>query len=224
MSFEEVRQKIQEASQRAGRKTEPTLVAVSKTKPVSEILDVYKKGQKVFGENYVQELIDKSKQIQADGLSDIQFHFVGHLQRNKVKALLPHVTCIHGVDSIRLLEEIYKVALAQSWKGELFLQVNVDDEESKSGWRPRELSDLREYLERTQLPFRPAGWMCIPDPARDPRGGFKKLKSIQERFLGSVGPGLSMGMSNDFEVAIEEGSTHVRVGSAIFGERTPRRK
>jgi pyridoxal phosphate enzyme (YggS family) len=217
--FEEIRQAVLGAATASGR-VPPTLVAVSKRKSVDEILAVYHQGHRIFGENYVQELITKSEEIRSRGIQDLQFHFIGGLQRNKVRVLLPHASLIHSVDSIRLLEEIEKQTRAQAWTGGVLIQVNLDNEETKGGFSPDDLPALAHWVERTRPQVLIQGLMCIPDPARDPSAAFAQLRQLRDQYAGQLGAGLSMGMSSDFADAIANGSTFVRVGSAIFGART----
>jgi pyridoxal phosphate enzyme (YggS family) len=196
------------------------LVAVSKMQPVQKIIEFYRSGQKIFGENYVQELIEKSNTIRDLGINDIDFHFIGKLQSNKVKSLLPWVSTIHSVDSIRLLEVINRRSFEIAKKIKIYIQVNIDQETSKSGFVPKDLEAVFAHLgEYTSVEV--LGLMCIPDPNRDPGHAFKEMRKIATS-LGkwSTRPwGLSMGMSTDYELACREGSTCVRVGSALFGER-----
>lgn len=217
-AYEEICRSIESAAAGHGQ-APPALVAVSKTKSVDEILAVYRQGQKIFGENYVQELISKSEEIRKRGIADLQFHFIGHLQRNKVKQLLPHVSLIHSVDSHRLLEEIEKQARAISWPGGVMIQVNVDAEETKGGFEPEDLPALASWVERTKPQVLLQGLMCIPDPNKDTIAAFAKLRQLRDQYAVQLGGGLSMGMSSDFLRAIEHGSTFVRIGSAIFGGR-----
>jgi PLP dependent protein len=196
------------------------LVAVSKVHPYEKIKILYEKGQRDFGENYVQELLDKSALAKADGLGEIRWHFIGHLQTNKVKALLPHVFMIHGVGSFKLAQEISK--RSNGLQISALVEVNLDSEESKSGVQ---ISELRELVEASKsLPgIKIQGLMCIPNPERQggPGEAFRQLGSLAAELGLSE---LSMGMTADFPEAIAHGATLIRVGSAIFGERSPREK
>lgn len=203
---------------------QPVLIAVSKTQPVEAIEALYALGHRDFGENYVQELVRKSEALREKGCADIRWHFIGHLQTNKVKQLLPHLYAIHTIHSDRLAAELAKrwSDLTPSGKLPVFIEVNIDREEGKSGCPPE---DARGIALRLSLdPVLSAnlslqGLMCIPDPDQPggTRASFQRLKD-----LGSTIPSagqLSMGMSDDFEAALEQGATHIRIGTALFGER-----
>lgn len=200
------------------------LVAVSKTKPVEAIKELYALGQRDFGENYVQELTDKQAQLPAD----IQWHFIGHLQSNKVKYMAPFVTLIHGVDSIRLLQEINKQAIKNQRLIDVLLQVHIAREETKFGLDERELSELLQSTELKDLKnicIRGLmGMASFTEKKDDVRKEFSYLKKLfdhyqQHQFDNCKMQILSMGMSGDYELALEEGSNLVRIGSLIFGER-----
>lgn len=197
-----------------------TLIAVSKTKPIHMIQELYELGQRDFGENYVQELEQKAEYLHSKGIKDINWHFIGHLQTNKVKQLIPHVSVIHTVDRVSLIQELKKRrGLSEKKDISLFMQVNIDDEESKSGvskdearnlWG--ELIQLKEYLA--------CGLMCIPDPSVKEEGiSYSRCAELSRSIDPHYPWKFSMGMSNDFEVAIKQGATHVRVGSSLFGQR-----
>jgi len=203
---------------------ELTLVAVSKTKPSPEILELYKAGQRDFGENYVQELLEKSMQLPAD----IRWHFVGHLQANKVKKIAPIVHMVHGVDSTGLLKEINKQAGKKDHVIDCLLQVHIADEETKFGFYETEIDDLIQQWDELDLQnIRVCGMMgmaTLTDDIDKIRGEFKYLKKLFDKhktFRGwqSSFKKLSIGMSSDYEIAIEEGGNMVRIGSLIFGER-----
>lgn len=192
-----------------------TLVAVSKTKPVEDIFELYNLGQRDFGENYVQELCDK----QAALPKDIRWHFIGHLQSNKVKYIASFVHLIHGVDSYKLLQEINKQAAKNDRVVDCLLQVHIAKEETKFGMNESELDEA--ILHAADLKhIRIKGLMGMASFTEDRevvRKEFAYLKSLYDKFSGlSV---LSMGMSADFSVAIEEGSNMVRIGSLLFGTR-----
>jgi pyridoxal phosphate enzyme (YggS family) len=199
-----------------------TLVAVSKTKPNEDILGLYDLGQRVFGENYVQELVSKSEVLPAD----IHWHFIGHLQSNKVKYISPFVNLIHGVDSEKLLREIDKQALKNNRIINCLLQVHIATEETKFGLDETELSALLTKL-GTFSNIKIYGLMGMASFSDDMvlvRNELKYLKSLYDKY-GAV-PGdncqfttLSMGMSADYKIAIEEGTTMVRIGSLLFGAR-----
>jgi pyridoxal phosphate enzyme (YggS family) len=199
-----------------------TLVAVSKIKPVSDIKALYDLGQRDFGENYVQELVDKQSQLPGD----IRWHFIGHLQSNKVKYIAPFVHLIHGVDSINLLKEINKQALKNDRVIDCLLQVHVAKEETKFGLDEGELHDvLMEVpaLKNVQVKGL-MGMASFSDDETLVRNEFRQLRKLfgqldQPEILNFKPEILSMGMSGDYKMAIEEGSTMVRVGSLLFGAR-----
>ncbi len=208
----------------AARRTEANvhLIAVSKTHPFSAIDELYKAGQRDFGENYVQELSEKAVLAINAGMKDIRWHFIGHLQTNKVKNLLPHVFSIHGVGSLKLATEISKRADRVI---PIFIEVNLDGEESKSGVQISELRNLVEAV--SELPnLKILGLMGIPDPNRPggARAAFHQLWALAADLGPLTARELSMGMTADFNDAIAEGATYVRVGTAIFGSRSPREK
>jgi pyridoxal phosphate enzyme (YggS family) len=202
---------------------EVMLVAVSKTKPAEDILDLYHIGQRDFGENYVQELAEKYQQLP----KDIRWHFIGHLQSNKTKYIAPFVSLIHGVDSKKLLIELNKQGKKNDCIIDCLLQVHIAYEETKFGFDEKELAGLFEEGVEDCKNVRIKGLMgmaSFTDDMEKVRAEFKLLKSLFDRF--SQGPGfhspfsvLSMGMSADYKIAIEEGSNMVRIGSLIFGER-----
>ncbi len=201
-----------------------TLVAVSKTKPVTDIQDLYNLGQHDFGENYVQELVEKHQQLPAD----IRWHFIGHLQRNKVKEIAGFVHLIQGVDSLRLLTEINKQALKCNRTIAVLLQVHIAREETKFGFSETELQEVVDQLSNLKN-ITVKGLMGMASFTGDieiVRAEFRYLKSIYDNL--QYGPlttyhipltTLSMGMSSDYTVAVEEGSNMVRIGSLLFGAR-----
>ena len=202
-----------------------TLVAVSKTKPIESIQELYNAGQRVFGENRVQELVEKNEELP----KDIKWHLIGHLQRNKVKYIAPFVEMIHSTDSERLLDEINLQAKKTNRKINVLLQFYIAQEETKFGFDWVEIQDL--FSRRAPESFDSIefcgvmGMASFSDVESQVRNEFKKLKQIfdqlkQTYFLGSsVFKQISMGMSGDLQMAIEEGSNMVRVGSTLFGER-----
>lgn len=194
-----------------------SLVAVSKTKPVEDILELYNLGHRDFGENYVQELDEKTKQLP----NDIRWHFIGHLQTNKVKFIIPFVYLIHGVDSLKLLKEINKQAEKNKRVIDCLLQVYIAQEETKFGFDEAELLslDLKQFLNVRIKGL--MGMASLTDDTNKIRIEFKSLKTLFEK-LKTKNPELSilsMGMSADYKIAIEEGSNMVRIGSLLFGER-----
>lgn len=190
-----------------------TLVAVSKTKPVEDILELYGLGHRDFGENYVQELVDKQAQLP----KDIRWHFIGHLQSNKVKYIAPFVHLIHGVDSLKLLQEIDKQAKKQNRIIDCLLQVYIAKEETKFGLDENELA---EVLMSELVNARVCGLMGMASFSDDMelvRSEFRYLKTLFDKQPKLQT--LSMGMSGDYTIAVEEGSNMVRIGSLLFGER-----
>lgn len=216
-----VRALIQDAVHRAGRPQDAVrLIAVSKTKPAEAIRIAYAAGQRDFGENYVQELVDKAAEL-AD-LPDIRWHFIGSLQRNKAKPATNLAAMIHTVDRDELLDEIEKRAQSLGKVIDVLIEVNVGDEASKTGASPEILALLLEKAKKAKN-IRVRGLMAIPPFLDDPeavRPYFAKLRQLRDTHGGSATlPELSMGMSHDCAVAIAEGATLVRVGTAIFGSR-----
>jgi len=201
-----------------------TLVAVSKTKPVEDILELYELGQRDFGENYVQELADKQAQLPAD----IRWHFIGHLQSNKVKQIAPFVYLIHGVDSLKLLQEINKQAGKQNRIINVLLQVHIAKEETKFGLDEKELATIMDNKQLDPLTNTcVAGLMGMASFTEDImtiQNEFHYLKSLFDKHAQFPIPDsqfhfLSMGMSSDYAIAVENGSNMVRIGSLLFGGR-----
>lgn len=218
-----VQTKIQSACALSGRDPdEVTLIAVSKTKPVSAIREAYEAGARDFGENKVQELIDKIPQLP----DDIRWHMIGHLQRNKVKYIIGKVALIHSVDSLRLAEEISRESVRQGVETDILIEVNVAEEESKFGVSLREAPELVKKI--AGLPgVHIKGLMTIApytEVSEKNRLYFVKMRElyvdIERKNIDNVNMNiLSMGMTGDYSVAVEEGATCVRVGTGIFGER-----
>jgi PLP dependent protein len=207
-------------------KQQVTLVAVSKTKPVSDIQALYALGQRDFGENYVQELVEKQSQLPAD----IRWHFIGHLQRNKVRMIAPFVHLIHGVDSLRLLETINKEGERAGRRIDCLLQIHIASEETKFGWDASEITDVfRTQVTPASYPhLRIRGLMGMASFSDDPglvRSEFRALHSLFLEMKSDCFAGIdyfdviSMGMSADHPIAVEEGSNMVRIGSLLFGTR-----
>jgi len=198
-----------------------TLVAVSKTKPIEDILALYNSGHRDFGENYVQELVEK----QAALPRDIRWHFIGHLQSNKVKFIAPFVHLVHGVDSINLLKEINKQAAKNNRVIDCLLQIHIAKEETKFGFDEQELKQIPDLSDMKNV--RICGLMGMASFSDDKslvRSEFHNLKNIFDinAVLSTMNyqlSTLSMGMSGDYTIAIEEGSNMVRIGSLLFGER-----
>ncbi len=222
-NYREVARRVGEACARSGRnRKEVTLIAVSKTKPVELIREAMDAGADVFGENKVQELCDKYEQLP----KTLHWHLIGHLQRNKVKYIVDKVDLIHSVDSMRLAEEISKEAEKKQTDVKVLIEVNVAQEESKFGVSVDETEEL--VREIAKLPrIHVLGLMTIAPNVSDPeenRPVFRTLKKlavdIKMKNIDNVRMDvLSMGMTGDYQVAIEEGATMVRVGTGIFGER-----
>ena len=222
-NYRAVEEKVVNACKRAGRSREDvTLIAVSKTKPVSMIDELLPLGVRDFGENKVQELTAKEEVLP----KDIRWHMIGHLQRNKVKYVIDKACMIHSVDSLRLAQEISKEAVKHALVMPVLIEVNVAGEESKFGVSVEEAPSLVEEV--SKLPgIQVNGLMTIAPYVEDPeenRYVFRNLRKlsvdIREKNFDNVTMNvLSMGMTGDYEVAIEEGATHVRVGTGIFGER-----
>lgn len=222
-NLEQVRKNIDEACRMAGRDPkEVTLIAVSKTKPVSMLREAYDAGARCFGENKVQEIMDKHPQLP----EDIQWHMIGHLQRNKVKYIVDKVSMIHSVDSLRLAQTIEQEAAKHNICVPVLLEVNVAQEESKFGLKMDEVLPLIETI--ADFPhIKVQGLMTIApyvENAEDNRDFFRQLKKlsvdIEAKNINNVSMSvLSMGMTGDYQVAVQEGATMVRVGTGIFGER-----
>ena len=212
-----VRSRIEAACVRAGRAPDSVvLVAVSKLQPASAVREAYEAGQRVFGENYVQELADKARSL--EDLHDLRWHFIGHLQRNKAKDVVRVAHCVETLDSVRLAEALASRASERGRPLEVLLQVNVAREPQKAGCAPEAVPEFVAAV-RALDALRLRGLMTVPPASDDPddaRPHFRALRALAE----AQGlPVLSMGMSADLEAAIEEGATVVRVGSAIFGRR-----
>jgi PLP dependent protein len=202
------------------------LVAVSKIQSPEDIFAFYELGQRDFGENYVQELVDKAARLPID----IQWHFIGHLQSNKVKYIIPVVHLIHGVDSLKLLREISKQAAKENKVIKCLLQIHIAQEESKFGLNEEELLNVLAEVKQKPKDYANIfvaglmGMASFTDNEEQVRGEFKFVKYLFDKYKSIVTPNcqftiLSMGMSGDYKWAIEEGSTMVRIGSLLFGAR-----
>ena len=216
-----IHSRLQDAAHRVGRQvSDVRLVAVSKTYPPAVIQEAWNAGQHVFGENRVQDALPKIAELPAEA----KWHFIGHLQSNKIRKALPAFTLIHGVDNLELAQQINRIAGEMGLTAKILLEINVSGESSKFGFSP---TDLRQNLE---------GLLCLPNIginglmtmapySEDPetaRPVFSKLRILRDELAAKTGQALrelSMGMSGDFEVGIEEGATIVRIGSSIFGHR-----
>jgi pyridoxal phosphate enzyme (YggS family) len=223
-NLSEIRRRITGACLKAGRDPSSVeLIAVSKTFPAEMIREALEAGQRVFGESKLQEAESKIDALPGS----LHWHFIGRVQRNKVRKILPRFEVIHAIDSLRLAQYADEIARELGLFPKVFLQVNIGGEETKGGFEPdaiREEMDGLLALERLEV----LGLMCIPPPGPDAeasRPWFQALRKLRDELQERAGvplPSLSMGMSDDFEVAIEEGATHVRVGSSIFGKRAYR--
>lgn len=222
-NLEQVRENIRKACEKSGRDVnEVTLIAVSKTKPIPMLQEAYDAGSRDFGENKVQEIMDKYPVLP----EDIRWHMIGHLQRNKVKYIVDKVSLIHSVDSLRLAEEISSQAEKKQVEVDILVEVNIAQEESKFGTSIDEAIILVKEI--SKLPhIHIKGLMTIAPFVENPEDNRKYFKQIKElsvdimqKNIDNVSMGvLSMGMTGDYMVAIEEGATMVRVGTGIFGER-----
>ena len=222
-NLETVHEKMQRAAIAAGRNpSEVTLIAVSKTKPVPMLWQAYGAGERCFGENKVQEILEKAPQLPAD----VKWHMIGHLQRNKVKGAVAWAKMIHSVDSLRLAEAISQEAVKAGRVVPVLIEVNVAGEESKYGVSPEEAPELVRCI--SALPgLAVKGLMTIAPFVDDPEQNRPVFRALRELSVDIASEGianvdmceLSMGMTNDYEVAIQEGATMVRVGTGVFGER-----
>lgn len=222
-NLKQVQNNILQACKKAGRdESEVTLIAVSKTKPVEMLQEIYDAGMRTFGENKVQEMMDKEEVMP----KDIEWHMIGHLQRNKVKYLMGKTALIHSVDSLRLAEEISAQSVKHQVETDILIEVNIAEEETKFGISKEEVITL--VTEVSKLPnIHIKGLMTIApfvDNPEDNRNYFKEIKQlsvdIKQKNIDNVSMDiLSMGMTGDYMVAIEEGATMVRVGTGIFGAR-----
>lgn len=223
-NLEEVREKIRQACQRSGRREEDvTLISVSKTKPVEMLREAYEAGSRDFGENRVQEIMEKYGQMP----EDVRWHMIGHLQKNKVRQVIDKAVLIHSVDTVELAEQIEKGAAKRDLTVDILLEVNVAEEESKFGFRTEEVeAAVMKIKEFPHVHIK--GLMTIApfvSNSEDNREVFKKLYQlyvdIRSKNIDNVNMSvLSMGMTGDYEVAVEEGATMIRVGTGIFGART----
>lgn len=217
----EIKQRVEQAAVKSGRNAKDCeLLVVSKTWPAETVTEVVAAGQLIFGENKVQEAEGKIPALP----ENLHWHLIGHLQRNKVRKALPLFDVIHSIDSLKLARYTSNIATELGVKPEVYLQVNLAGEESKDGYSLEKLhGEFDELFGLTGIQIQ--GLMCIPPAAKTPehaRPWFAQLRELRDELEKQANqklPGLSMGMSGDYQVAIEEGSTIVRVGSAIFGKR-----
>jgi len=224
-NLERVREQIASAAANAGRSADDVeLVAITKTHPAEKVREAIQAGQTLFGESRVQEAHAKIPEL----LSNIRWHFVGHLQKNKVRQALPLFEMLHSVDSLALAQDINRIAQEQGLYPRVLLEVNVAGEGSKFGFEPNRLPEQMETL--LALPrLSIEGLMCIPPLAVESENSrrffvqVRELRDSLEKEFNVKLPRLSMGMTQDFSIGIEEGATLVRVGTAIFGERSKKR-
>ena len=197
-----------------------TLIAVSKGQSFEKIQALYEAGHRDFGENYVQELCEKAERFLSAGIRDLRWHMIGHIQTNKLNLLLPHVGSIHTLDRPKLAFELCRKMRDQGFAGplEVFIEVNIDTEATKSGIRPQDTFALAKTC--AGFPeLKLLGLMCIPTPGST--GAFTRLQELEAACRPHTLGKLSMGMSGDYLDALRAGATHVRIGTAIFGARTP---
>jgi PLP dependent protein len=224
-NLERVREQIASAAANAGRSADDVeLVAITKTHPAEKVREAIQAGQTLFGESRVQEARAKIPEL----LSNIRWHFVGHLQKNKVRQALPLFEMLHSVDSLALAQDINRIAQEEGLYPRVLLEVNVAGEGSKFGFEPNRLPEQMETL--LALPrLSIEGLMCIPPLAVESENSrrffvqVRELRDSLEKEFNAKLPRLSMGMTQDFSIGIEEGATLVRVGTAIFGERSKKR-
>lgn len=225
-NYQQIEEKIGQALRKAGREEEAVkLIAVSKTKPLAAVEELAAHGVRVFGENKVQELCEKQGSC---SYSNLEWHFIGHLQRNKVKQLLKNpVALIHSLDSERLALALEKEAAQLEMNVPVLVEVNIGNEASKTGFAPEAVPEAVKQIAKICPHLHIEGLMCIAPAVEDPeqaRPYFQKMHQLKEAVGALAIDGvtmkeLSMGMTGDYQVAIEEGATMVRVGTAIFGER-----
>ena len=223
MNYAEVKSRMEAACVRAGRDPkEVTLIAVSKTKPVSMLMEAYEAGARTFGENKVQEITEKFPQMPEDA----KFHMIGHLQTNKVGQVIEKAVLIHSVDSVHLAEKVEKEAAQRNMVKEILLEVNVAEEDSKFGLKMEEVIPTLEII-KTFPHVCVKGLMTIAPFVEDAEENRKYFKELYQLYVDiktkNIDNGtmsvLSMGMTGDYEVAVEEGATMIRVGTGIFGSR-----
>lgn len=223
-NIEEIRRRIEGAALEAGRDPSSVrLIAVSKTKPAAMVREAYEGGQRLFGESYVQEFLEKVEDPELEGCAP-EWHFIGHLQSNKIRSLVGKVSLIHGIDKVSTARELSKQALKHDLACDYLLEVNTSGEETKYGMRPEEVETAAgELFGLPSVRLRGLMTIAAPDPAAAELE-FRELRMLLER-LKRIAPRpeelteLSMGMSGDFEAAVRQGATLVRVGTAIFGWR-----
>ena len=215
MSCESILERISKTCIKTNRNpSDITLVGISKKQSIAKLQNAKENGLKHFGENIAQELLRKSDVLP----SDIIWHFVGHLQINKVKKIIDKVSYIHSLDSLKLAQVVDREAAKHGKKMKCFIEVNIGQEETKSGLEEKELDAFYEEIKKLKN-IQIIGLMCIPpycEKPEDMRVYFRKMKELNDKLFLKE---LSMGMSHDFEIALEEGATFLRVGEALFGKR-----
>lgn len=222
-AYDSVLQTLNNAARAAGRPDGVRLLAVSKTQPATAVAALAALGQRAFGENYVQEGLEKARELAGLGL---EWHLIGHLQSNKCRDAAEHFDWLQSLDRAKLVEALNRHRPTDRPPLNVLIQVNIDGEASKSGCAPEQITDLAAAVAAAPR-LRLRGLMAIPEPAPDPmqrRAGFQRLQALYRQLQAGF-PGvdtLSMGMSEDFELAIAEGATLVRVGSKLFGPRASR--
>jgi hypothetical protein len=223
-NYSQIKNRIQEACGASGRDiSDLTLIAVSKKQSLEKIAELYRLGHRDFGENYAQEMVAKAVELEKLGCTGIRWHFIGHLQTNKAKLIAPYVAAVHSVDSERVAKALAQAwrACARSGKLPVFVEVNISREESKSGVASEEVLALgRSIIDFPELELQ--GLMCVPSASESDEELKQKFSETRELGLKLRDVSkcqLSMGMSGDFEIAIGQGATHIRVGTALFGER-----
>lgn len=200
------------------------IVCVSKSHPVEALISAYEAGMRVFGENYVQEMVDKHNFVNEELKSAIEWHYIGHLQTNKVKYIAPFVDCIHSVYKLKLAKEIDKRAKENNRTINILIQINISHEDSKSGCEAAEAADLLDQI-RSLENIKVVGLMAISglestdSERREQFSVLRNLRDELEKRHDASLPVLSMGMTSDYQIAIEEGSTMIRIGTALFGKR-----
>lgn len=222
-NLDSVKERIRKACERSGRRPEEvTLISVSKTKPLSMLMEAYGNGVRIFGENRVKEMLEKEEEMPAD----CEFHLIGHLQRNKAKQIVNKTALVHSLESLELAKELSKLSLEKGTVTDVLVEINVGNEESKYGISFDEAQDfIRNAAKEKGIRIR--GLMAVAPYTETPeenRVYFRKMRQlsvdIKSQNIDNVYMDfLSMGMTGDFEIAVEEGATHVRVGTGIFGER-----
>lgn len=221
--LENIQREIEEAKERSGRKQDVTVLAVSKRFPVEDILEAYNSsGHAFFGENRIQEALKKAEELR--GLKGLELHFIGRIQTNKVKFLKNNFALIHSVDSVRLAEKMQEHFLKHSLVQDVLVQVNIAEDENKTGVGEEDVSVICAYISSCDN-LRLRGLMMMPpleDDVEENRVYFRRMKSLFDDMNSRCGYSmdiLSMGMSGDYLIAVEEGSTMVRIGTALFGQR-----